>query len=66
MAAVSEALEGVSGILTSAGSDVETKCENLEDPAAMLAASVPYMDGIIDKVKETARGLTQVTVNWPH
>ena len=39
---------------------------DLGDPAAMLDASVPYMDGLVEKVKETGRSLTNVNINWPH
>lgn len=66
MADVAAAIAEVSAALTGAGTTVESRCTDLEDPAAMLSASVPYMNGLIDKVKEAASNLTEVAVTWPH
>jgi chromosome segregation ATPase len=66
MAAVAEKLAEVSAALAGAGAEVEKKVGDLGEPADMLAASVPFMDGLVDKVKETASTLSQVRVSWPH
>jgi ABC-type transporter Mla subunit MlaD len=66
MAQVGAAIGEVSAALSSAGTDAQNRCGELDDPAAMLAASVPYMNGLVDKVKEAAGSLTQVQVSWPH
>jgi len=66
MAQVAEAIGEVNAALATAGTDAEKKCDELDDPAAMLAASVPYMNGLVDKVKEAASGLSHVQVSWPH